>query len=80
MSDTLDRTIEQSGRIDAFVSGQIDAHMAYIEAERKVTELEREVARLRKERDWLWRECRDMAEHESYDDVLAQLDAMGAGE
>ena len=80
MSDTLDRTIEQSGRIDAFVSGQIDAHMAYIAAERKVTELEREVARLRKERDWLWRECRDMAAHESYDDLLDQLDAMGVGE
>lgn len=75
----LERTIEQAERIDAFVSGQIDAHMAYIDAERKVTELEREAARLRADSGRLWQMCYELAANESFDDVITELNAMKEG-
>ena len=63
-------------RNGAFCRAQVDAQLAYIDAETAVRDLERDNARLRADRDRLWQMCRDMAAHESYDDVLAELDAM----
>ena len=64
-------------RNGAFCRAQVDAQLAYIDAECAVRDLEREVARLRDVNRELWQMCHDVAEHECDDYVLGRLEELG---
>lgn len=64
------------GRNDAFCKALVDAHLAFIDSECVVRELEGEVARLKAINRELWEKCRDMAGHECYDDVIDWLEGL----
>lgn len=63
-------------RNDAFCKALVDAQLAFIDSECVVRELEGEVARLKGVNCKLWEKCREMAEHECYDDVLGWLEGL----